>query len=68
MELSKIKNKLNSKLYIKLEKRIKEFRPSQKKAINSGLLDNKNLLGKDLVRQELPNIYNQFVLNINQIN
>ena len=31
------------------------------------LIDNNNVVGKDLVRQELPNIYNKFVLNINQI-
>jgi len=56
MKVEEVKEKLNSKLYSKLE--FDEFRPSQEKAINAGLLDGKNILvcsptasGKTLVAE-----------------
>ena len=44
MKLIDVKDKLHPKLYEKLDKRIKEFRPSQQKSIKAGLLDGRNLL------------------------
>lgn len=44
MKLINVKEKIHPKLYEKLDKRIKEFRPSQQKSIKAGLLDGKNLL------------------------
>lgn len=58
MKLIDIKEKLNSQLYSKLENRFEEFRPSQEKSLNAGLLDGKNILvcsptasGKTLVAE-----------------
>ena len=44
MELESIKNRIPKELYEILKKDIEELRPAQKKAIESGLLDGKNLL------------------------
>ncbi len=44
MQLKEIKNKLPEKVYEILSKEIKELRPSQEKAIESGLFDGKNLV------------------------
>jgi len=44
MELKAIKSKIPEKLYQILEKDIEELRPAQEKAVESGLLDGKNLL------------------------
>jgi len=44
MDLESIKNKLPLDLYNILKNNIKQFRPSQEKAINKGLLDSNNLL------------------------
>lgn len=44
MELKEIKSRLPEKFYVILEKEIKDFRPSQEKAIEAGLLDGKSLL------------------------
>jgi len=44
MELESIKNRIPEELYEILKKDIEELRPAQKKAIESGLLDGKNLL------------------------
>lgn len=58
MKLIDIKEKLNSQLYSKLENKFEEFRPSQEKSLNAGLLDGKNILvcsptasGKTLVAE-----------------
>ncbi|MCK5107468.1 MAG: DEAD/DEAH box helicase [Nanoarchaeota archaeon] len=60
MKLSDIKKDLPAELYSILEKDIKELRPSQEKAIESGLFKDKNLLictptasGKTLVAEML---------------
>ena len=44
MDLESIKNRIPKELYEILKKDIEELRPAQKKAIESGLLDGKNLL------------------------
>lgn len=44
MELKDVKEKLPKEFYSVLEQDIKEFRPSQKKAIKAGLLEGKSLL------------------------
>ena len=44
MKLIDVKNNIHQKLYEKLDKRIKEFRPSQEKSIKHGLLEGENLL------------------------
>lgn len=44
MKLSDIKEKIHEKLFDVLEKEISELRPCQEKAIDSGLLEGKNLL------------------------
>jgi len=58
MELLKYKPKIPLKVYAALESRIKNLRPSQHKAIDAGLFDDKNLLictptasGKTLVAE-----------------
>jgi len=58
MDISKYKNKIPEKIYSKLEPRIKNFRPAQYKAIDSGIFEDKNLLictptasGKTLVAE-----------------
>jgi len=58
MQLKDVKEKLNEDFYKVLEDNITEFRPSQEKSINAGLLDYKNLLvctptasGKTLVAE-----------------
>jgi helicase len=67
MQLEYIQNKINPKLYEVLKQNITKFRPSQEKSINSGLIENKNLLvctptasGKTLIAEiaMLNNIYN----------
>jgi helicase len=67
MELSDLKQKLHPDLYTILSPLIKDMRPSQEKAINSGLLERKNLLictptasGKTLIAElaMLQGIYN----------
>ncbi|MBT3465405.1 DEAD/DEAH box helicase [archaeon] len=67
MELSEIEKDIHPNLYSKLIKDIKTLRPSQEKSINSGLIDNNNLLvctptasGKTLVAEiaMLSHIYN----------
>ncbi|MFW6220554.1 MAG: DEAD/DEAH box helicase [Nanoarchaeota archaeon] len=66
MKVIDIKNKIDPKFYKILKQNIIEFRPSQKKAINSGLLNQKNLLvctptasGKTLIAElaMINNIY-----------
>ena len=64
MKLAEIKDKIPEKLYNVLNKEIKELRPAQEKAIQKGLLNNKNLLvctptasGKTLIA-ELAGIKN----------
>ena len=68
MELDKVKDKLNPRFYDNLNKRITEFRPSQKKSIDAGLLNGENLLvctptasGKTLIAElaMINNIYNK---------
>lgn len=44
MEISKYKKTIPEKVYNHLDKRIKSFRPSQYKAIESGIFENKNIL------------------------
>ena len=44
MKLEQIKDKIPGSLFNILSKEIKELRPAQEKAIENGLLDNKNLL------------------------
>ena len=44
MDLESIKNRIPKELYEILKKDIEELRPAQKKSIESGLLDGKNLL------------------------
>jgi len=44
MELKEIKTKIPKELYNILEKDIEKLRPAQEKAIDAGLLENKNLL------------------------
>lgn len=44
MKLSSIKNKLPEKLYKVISKDISELRPAQEKAVDAGLLSDKNLL------------------------
>ena len=44
MQLSEIKTKIPEQFYNILDKEFKELRPSQSKAIEAGLLDNKSLL------------------------
>jgi len=44
MQLKEIKNKIPKEIYEILSKEIEELRPAQKKAIENGLLENKNLL------------------------
>lgn len=44
MKISEIQSQIPEKLYSILSKEITELRPSQEKAINQGLLNNKNLL------------------------
>jgi helicase len=70
MKLDKVKEKLHPKLYSNLIGRISEFRPSQEKSINSGLLEGENLLvctptasGKTLIAElaMINNIYNHKV-------
>ena len=58
MELSKYKNKIPSNIYTQLESRINTLRPSQYKAIDAGIFQDKNLLictptasGKTLVAE-----------------
>jgi helicase len=58
MDLSKYKNKIPENIYVKLEPRIKTFRPAQWKAIDAGIFDDKSLLictptasGKTLVAE-----------------
>jgi helicase len=67
MQLEYIQNKINPKLYEVLKQNITKFRPSQEKSINSGLIEDKNLLvctptasGKTLIAEiaMLNNIYN----------
>lgn len=67
MRLFDIKNKIHENLYEKLIKDISSLRISQKKSINAGLLENKNLLvctptasGKTLIAEiaMLNSIYN----------
>ncbi|MFP4403257.1 MAG: DEAD/DEAH box helicase [Candidatus Woesearchaeota archaeon] len=69
MNVIDIKNKIDPKFYKILKQNIIEFRPSQKKAINSGLLNQKNLLvctptasGKTLIAElaMINNIYKKF--------
>ena len=69
MNISSLKNKVNDKLFEKLDALpFKELRPSQEKALNSGLLENENVLictptgsGKTLVAEiaAFNNIYNK---------
>ena len=58
MDFKSLKGKINTKLYSKLEKEIKELRPVQAKALDNGLLSGSNLLvctptasGKTLVAE-----------------
>ncbi len=58
MKLVDVKDRMHKNLYSVLSKEFKEFRPSQEKAIESGLFDRKNLLvcsptasGKTLVAE-----------------
>jgi helicase len=68
MKLIKIKNKINKSLYAKLDGNIEKLRPAQEKAVQAGLLNDKNILvctptasGKTLIAElaSLNNIYNQ---------
>ncbi|PLW80393.1 hypothetical protein C0585_02885 [Candidatus Woesearchaeota archaeon] len=68
MKLNKVKDSIDKRFYENLSKRIVEFRPSQKKSIDSGLLKGENLLvctptasGKTLIAElaMINNIYNK---------